>query len=70
MGVATADCEVYSFLKGCGLQSAGEAAVALFVTDEAWRQEKDISQLSYRRRSVRNAGSACFEAIGKLVSSI
>jgi hypothetical protein len=66
--IGTADCEVYSFLEGWGVKGyAATAAVALFVTDEAWRLEKDVSRLSYGRATVRAAGAACFEAVGKLL---
>lgn len=67
----TADCEVYSFLEGWGARGyAAKAGIALFVTDEAWRLEKDVSQLSYGRATVRAAGADCFKAVGGLLRSL
>jgi hypothetical protein len=69
--VWTADCEVYSFLDGWGAQGySARAGIALFVTDEVWRLEKDVSQLSYGRAIVRAAGAHCFKAVGELLRSL
>lgn len=67
--IGTADCEVYSFLTGLGARLNREAAIALFITDEAWRAEKDITQLSYRRGVVQDAATCCYEAIQMLLRS-
>jgi hypothetical protein len=62
--IVTADCEVHSFLRGFRRNKKHfKVGVALFVTDEAWRAEKDISQLSYAREAVSTAARRCFDSL-------
>lgn len=70
-GVLTADCEASWFahgvFSGTG-RGSRQLGVALFVTDEAWRSGKGLTDFRYRERTVKLAGARCVAMVKEALS--